>query len=82
MSIKFFLILFFLMWVLPKINFDISWSVIAKCLKDPLMSTHYACESVFTKQLIELLQILCGDVEPNPGPEKEKSNITFLPLEP
>ena len=42
MSIKFFLILFFVMWVLLKINFDISWSVIAKCIKGPLMSTHFA----------------------------------------
>ena len=77
MSIKFFLVLFFLIWVLLKINFDISWSVVAKCIKDPLMSTHFACENVFTKQLIELLLILCGDVEQNPGPEKEKSHITF-----
>ena len=77
MSIKFFLILFFLKWVLLKINFDISWSVIAKCIKGPLISTHSACENVFTKQLIELLLILCGDVEQNPGPEKEKSHITF-----
>ena len=49
MSIKFFLVLFFLMWVLPKINLDISWSVIAKCAKGPLMSTHSDCENVFTK---------------------------------
>ena len=77
MGIKFFLTLFFLMWVLLKINFDISWSVIAKCIKGPLISTHSACENVFTKQLIELLLILCGDVEQNPGPEKEKSHITF-----
>ena len=77
MSTKFFLVLFFLMWVLLKINFDISWSVIAKCVKGPLMSIHSACENVFTKQLIELLLILSGDVEQNPGPEKEKSHITF-----
>ena len=48
-SIKFFLILFFLMWVLLKIKFDISWSFIAKCIKCPLISTHSACENVFTK---------------------------------
>ena len=77
MIIKFFLILFFLVWALVKINFDISWSFIAKCIKGPLLSTHSACENVFTKQLIELLLILCGDVEQNPGPEKEKSHITF-----
>ena len=76
-SIKFFLILFFSMWILLKINFDISWSAIAKCIKGPLISTHSACKNVFTKQLIELLLILCGDVEQNPGPEKEKSHITF-----
>ena len=68
---------FFFMWVLLKTNFDISWSVIAKCMKGPLMSTHSACENVLTKQLIELLLILSGDVEQNPGPEKEKSHITF-----
>ena len=77
MSIKFFSVLFFLMWVLLKINFDISLSVIAKCIKDPLMSTHSACNNVFTKNLIELLLILSGDIEQNPGPEKEKSHITF-----
>ena len=77
MSIKFLLVLLFLMWVLLKINFDNSWSVIAKCTKCPLMSTHSASENVFTKQLIELLLILSGDVEQNPGPEKEKSQITF-----
>ena len=76
-SIKFFLVLFFLMWVLLKINFDNSWSVIAKCTKGPLMSTHSASKNVFTKQLIELLLILSGDVEQNRGPEKEKSHITF-----
>ena len=65
------------MWVLLKINFDISWSVIAKCRKGPPMSTHSACENVFTKQLIELLLILSADVEQNPGPEKEKFHITF-----
>ena len=66
------------MWVLLKTNFDISWSVIiAKCIKGPLMGTHSACENVLTKQVIELLLILSGDVEQNPGPEKEK-----LPLEP
>ena len=77
MSIKFFLVLFFLMGVLLKINFDNSWSVIAKCTKGPLMSTHSASENIFTKQLMELLLILGGDVEQNPGPEKEKSRITF-----
>ena len=41
------------------------------------MSTHSTCENVFTKQLIELLLIFCGDVEQNPGPEKEKSHLTF-----
>ena len=65
------------MWVLLKINFDNSWPVIAKCTKDPLMSTHSASENVFTKQLIELILILSGDVEQNPGPEKERSHITF-----
>ena len=65
------------MWVLLKINFDNSWSVIAKCTKGPLMSTHSASENVFTKQFIELLLILSGDVEQNPGPEKEKSHITL-----
>ena len=49
MSIKFFLVLFFLMWVLLKINFDNSWSVIVKCTKGPLISTHSASENVFTK---------------------------------
>ena len=51
MSIKFFLILFYLMWVLLKINFDIliTWSVIAKYIKSPLMSTHSSCKNVFTK---------------------------------
>ena len=77
MSIKFFLVLFFLMWVLLKKNFDNFWSVIAKCTKGPLMSTHSASENVFTKQLIELLLMLSGDVEQNPSPEKEKSHITF-----
>ena len=65
------------MWVLLKINFDNPWSVIAKCTKGPLMSTHSASENVFTKQLIELLLILSGDVEQNPGPEEERSHITF-----
>ena len=41
------------------------------------MSTHPACETSFTKQLIELLIILRGHVEQKPGPEKEKSHITF-----
>ena len=58
MSINFRLILFFLMSVLLKINFDILWSVIAKCIKDPLMSTDFACENVFTKQLIKLSNTL------------------------
>ena len=77
MSIKFFFVLFILMWVLLKRNFDISWQVIAKCIKGSLMSTHSACENIFTKQLIEQLLILSGDVEENPGPEKEKPHITF-----
>ena len=77
MSIKFFLILFFLMCKLLKINLDISWSVIAKCIKASLMSNHSGCENIFTTQLIELLLILSGDVEQNSGPEKEKSHITF-----
>ena len=74
-SIKFFSVFFFLVWVQLKINFDISWSVIAKWIKGPLMSTHSACENIFTKQLIELLLILSGDVEQNL--DKEKSHITF-----
>ena len=78
MSIKFFSVLFLLMWVLLKINFDISLSVIAKCIKGPLMSTHSACNNVFTKKLIQLLLILSGDIEQNSGPEKEN----LLPLEP
>ena len=65
------------MSVLLKINFDISSSVITNCIKGSFISTHSACDNVFTKQLIELLLILCGDVEQNPGPEKEKSHITF-----
>ena len=65
------------MWVLLKINFDISCSVVPKCIKGPLISTHSACENVFTKQLMELSLIICGDVEQNPGPEKDKSLITF-----
>ena len=77
MSIKFFLVLFFLMWVLLKINFDNSWLVIAKCTKGSLISTHSANENVFTKQLIEPLLIISGDFEQNPAPEKEKSHITF-----
>ena len=76
-SINFFLVLFFLMRVLLKTNFDISWSFIAKCIKDPLMNTHSAYENVLTKQMIDLLLILSGDVEQNPGPEKEKSHINF-----
>ena len=59
-----------MMWVLLKINFDILWSDIAKC-------THFACKNVFTKQLIEVLLILSGDVEQNPGPEKEKFHVTL-----
>ena len=68
------------MWVLLNTNFDILWSVIAKCIKRPLMSTHSASENVLTKQLIELLLILSGDVEQNPGPEKQKSH-KLLPSE-
>ena len=73
-NIKFFLILFFLMWLLLKINFNILWSVIAKYTKGPLISTHSACENVFTKQFIELLLILYGDVEQS---REKKSHITF-----
>ena len=79
MSIKIFLILFLLMWVLLKINFDISWSVIAKCIKGPLMSTNSAFENVFTKQLIELLLILCGDVEQNPCPKSLSKILVQCP---
>ena len=50
----------------------------SKSLKGPLMSTHSACENIFTKQLIVLLLILSGDVEQNPGPEKKKSHLTFF----
>ena len=64
------------MWVLLKINFDTSWSVIEKCIKGPpLVNTHFACKNIFTNQLTELLLIL--DVEQNPGREKEKSHVTF-----
>ena len=66
---------FSLIWVLLKINVDISWSVITKCIKVSLMGTHFACENAFTKHLIRLLLILSG--EQNPGPEKEKSHIIF-----
>ena len=66
-----------MMWVLLKINFDILLSDIAKCIKGPLMSTHFACKNVFTKQLIEVLLILSGDVEQNPGPEKEKFHVAL-----
>ena len=62
MRTKLFLVLFLFMWVLLKIKFYISWSVIAKCIKGPLMTTHSAWENVFTKQLIELLLILSVDV--------------------
>ena len=41
------------------------------------MSTYFTCENIFTKHLIELWLILNGDVEQNPGPEKEKSHIHF-----
>ena len=41
------------------------------------MSTYFACEDVFTKQLIELLLILNGDVEQDPVSEEQKSYITF-----
>ena len=37
----------------------------------------FCLRECFTKQLIELLLILCGDVEQNPGAEKEKSHVTF-----
>ena len=65
------------MSVLLKIDFDILWSVITNCIKGPLMSTYSAYENVFTKHLVDLLLILYDDVEQNPGPEKEKSLITF-----
>ena len=78
-NIKFFLILFFLMWVLLKINFNILWSVIAKYTKGPLISTHCTCENFFTKQFIELLLILCGDVEQS---RERKISYNLLPLEP
>ena len=61
MRIKFSLILFFLLWVLLKIKVDISWSVITKCIKVPLMRTHFACKNVFNKHLIELLLTPLGD---------------------
>ena len=73
MRTKFFLILLFLMWVLIKINVDISWSVITKYIEFPLMSTCFACKNIFTKHLIELLLIPSGDGEQKPGPVKEKS---------
>ena len=72
-----FLVLIFLDVVLLKINVNISWSVITKCIQVHLMSTHFVCENLLTKHLIELLLILSGDIEQNPGPEKEKSRITF-----
>ena len=50
MSIKFFLILFFLRWSLLKINFGILWAVIAKCITASLMSTHVVFEKFSTKQ--------------------------------
>ena len=65
------------MWLLLMINFDISWSGIAKCIKDALISTRSACKNAFTKQLTELLLIFCDYVEQNPGPEKGKSHTTF-----
>ena len=47
--IKFFLNLFFLMWVLPCTNVNTSQSVIRKCIEVPLRSTHFACENVLVK---------------------------------
>ena len=55
MRTKIFLILLFLMWVLIKINVDISWSVITKCIAVLLMRTYFACKNIITKDLIELL---------------------------
>ena len=46
-------------------------------MKGPLMCTHFACKNIFTKQLIELLLILSGDLKQNPCPEKEKSHTGF-----
>ena len=69
MSIKFFDLIF--IDVDTAINFDIWWSVIAKCIKSPLMGTHSACGNVLTEQLIELLLIFSGDVKQNPGTNKE-----------
>ena len=37
----------------------------------------FCLQQCFCKKLIELLLILSGDIEQNPGPEKEKSHITF-----
>ena len=41
------------------------------------MSSYIAGENVFPTQLIGLLLILSGDLEQNPVPEKEKSQIIF-----
>ena len=41
------------------------------------MSSYIAGENVFATQLIGLLLILSGDLEQNPVPEKEKSQIIF-----
>ena len=41
------------------------------------MSTHFACENNFTKQLIELLLIVItnsGDIEQNHSPEKQNDS--------
>ena len=66
------------MWVLLNINVNISWSFITKCIIVPHKSTHFACENVFLKHLTALLLIVSGDVEKKPGPEEEKSDITFF----
>ena len=57
-SIKFFLILFFI-------------------YKSSSYEHLFWCENIFTKQFIKVLLILRGDFEPNTGPEKNKSHITF-----
>ena len=72
MSIK-----FFFMWVLLKINFDISWSVISKCIKGPLMSTHSARENVFTKQSIELLYYFVAMLNQTLWSKEGKSHVIF-----
>ena len=55
------------MRVLLNINIDILWSVITKCIKVPLMGTHFSCENVFAKHFIELFLIFSGAAVQNPG---------------